>query len=127
MRPVELIIVVPARASESVTVSSCESLKLFVRIDAPGCADRSCSSKRFIGWRIRLLIDMIIVMCLIWLKCDRQKIYPTEFVTKLTEKGYLSALILEKYGGLVKHKSSVLGCGKYVSLPIQCNSTSFPR
>ena len=35
-----------------------------------------------------------------WQKCDRQKKYPTEFVSKLTEKGYLAALIPEKYGGL---------------------------
>ena len=35
-----------------------------------------------------------------WQKCDREKRYPTEFVSKLTEKGYLSVLIPEKFGGL---------------------------
>ena len=35
-----------------------------------------------------------------WQKCDREKSYPTEFVSKLTEKGYLSVLIPEKFGGL---------------------------
>lgn len=35
-----------------------------------------------------------------WQKCDREREYPTEFVSKLTEKGYLAALIPEQYGGL---------------------------
>ncbi len=35
-----------------------------------------------------------------WQKCDREMKYPTEFVRVLTEAGYLSALIPEKYGGL---------------------------
>ena len=35
-----------------------------------------------------------------WQKCDRQHKYPSEFVSALTEKGYLSTLIPEKYGGL---------------------------
>ena len=35
-----------------------------------------------------------------WQKCDREKSYPTEFVSRLKEEGYLSALIPKKYGGL---------------------------
>lgn len=35
-----------------------------------------------------------------WQKCDREKSYPTEFVAKLTQKGYLSVLIPEEFGGL---------------------------
>ena len=35
-----------------------------------------------------------------WQKCDAERAYPTEFVTALTEAGYLSALIPEQYGGL---------------------------
>ncbi len=35
-----------------------------------------------------------------WQKCDREKKYPTEFVSKLTEQGYLGVLIPEQYGGL---------------------------
>ena len=35
-----------------------------------------------------------------WQKCDREKQYPTEFVSKLTDNGYLGALIPEEYGGL---------------------------
>ena len=35
-----------------------------------------------------------------WQKCDREKSYPTEFVAKLTKKGYLSVLIPEEFGGL---------------------------
>ena len=35
-----------------------------------------------------------------WQKCDHEKNYPTEFVSKLTENGYLSVLIPELYGGL---------------------------
>ena len=35
-----------------------------------------------------------------WRRCDRDQVYPTEFVTALTEAGYLSALIPEQYGGL---------------------------
>ncbi len=34
-----------------------------------------------------------------WLKLDRDKQYPTEFVRELTQSGYLSALIPEEYGG----------------------------
>lgn len=34
-----------------------------------------------------------------WRKIDRERAYPTEFVTALTESGYLSALIPEEYGG----------------------------
>ena len=35
-----------------------------------------------------------------WQKCDQTQAYPVEFVTALTEAGYLSALIPEQYGGL---------------------------
>lgn len=35
-----------------------------------------------------------------WQKCDREKSYPTEFVARLTQKGYLSVLIPEEFGGL---------------------------
>jgi len=35
-----------------------------------------------------------------WQKCDREKVYPSEFVSKLTDEGYLSALIPQEYGGL---------------------------
>ena len=34
-----------------------------------------------------------------WRKLDREMAYPTEFVTALTESGFLSALIPEEYGG----------------------------
>jgi alkylation response protein AidB-like acyl-CoA dehydrogenase len=34
-----------------------------------------------------------------WRELDRERRYPTEFVTALTEAGYLSALIPEAYGG----------------------------
>ncbi len=34
-----------------------------------------------------------------WRKCDREQIYPVEFVNALTNDGYLSALIPEEYGG----------------------------
>lgn len=34
-----------------------------------------------------------------WRQCDREQAYPTEFVTALTEAGYLGALIPEAYGG----------------------------
>ncbi|MBN9451204.1 MAG: acyl-CoA/acyl-ACP dehydrogenase [Bosea sp.] len=34
-----------------------------------------------------------------WRKLDREMDYPTEFVTALTESGFLSALIPEEYGG----------------------------
>jgi alkylation response protein AidB-like acyl-CoA dehydrogenase len=34
-----------------------------------------------------------------WRELDRQRGYPTEFVSALTEAGYLSALIPEEYGG----------------------------
>src|SRR6185437_6925962 len=34
-----------------------------------------------------------------WRALDRQRSYPTEFVTALTEAGYLAALIPEEYGG----------------------------
>ena len=35
-----------------------------------------------------------------WQKCDREKSYPSEFVSKLTQNGYLSVLIPEQFGGL---------------------------
>jgi alkylation response protein AidB-like acyl-CoA dehydrogenase len=35
-----------------------------------------------------------------WRQCDRDQAYPSEFVTALTEAGYLSALIPEEFGGL---------------------------
>ena len=35
-----------------------------------------------------------------WQNCDKNNLYPTEFVNALTEAGYLSALIPEEYGGL---------------------------
>jgi hypothetical protein len=34
-----------------------------------------------------------------WRRLDRERRYPTEFVTALTEAGYLSVLIPEEYGG----------------------------
>lgn len=34
-----------------------------------------------------------------WRRLDREMAYPTEFVTALTESGFLSALIPEEYGG----------------------------
>jgi acyl-CoA dehydrogenase len=34
-----------------------------------------------------------------WRKLDRERSYPTEFVTALTEAGYLASLIPEAYGG----------------------------
>lgn len=34
-----------------------------------------------------------------WQKLDRERAYPTEFVTALTEAGFLSVLIPEEYGG----------------------------
>jgi len=34
-----------------------------------------------------------------WRKLDRDRIYPTEFVTALTEAGYLGSLIPEEFGG----------------------------
>ncbi len=34
-----------------------------------------------------------------WRKLDAERAYPTEFVTALTESGYLGALIPEEYGG----------------------------
>src|SRR3982074_1547743 len=34
-----------------------------------------------------------------WRKLDRERGYPTDFVAALTEAGYLSALIPERYGG----------------------------
>jgi alkylation response protein AidB-like acyl-CoA dehydrogenase len=34
-----------------------------------------------------------------WRKLDRERCYPTEFVTALTEAGFLAALIPEQYGG----------------------------
>jgi acyl-CoA dehydrogenase len=34
-----------------------------------------------------------------WRKLDRERAYPTEFVSALTEAGYLAALIPEQYGG----------------------------
>jgi len=35
-----------------------------------------------------------------WRRCDREQAYPNEFVSALTEAGYLGALIPEQYGGL---------------------------
>jgi len=35
-----------------------------------------------------------------WRRCDRDQTYPSEFVSALTEAGYLSALIPEEFGGL---------------------------
>ena len=34
-----------------------------------------------------------------WRNCDRDRAYPTDFVTELTRSGYLGALIPQKYGG----------------------------
>ncbi|NNE22503.1 MAG: acyl-CoA/acyl-ACP dehydrogenase [Rhizobiales bacterium] len=34
-----------------------------------------------------------------WRECDRERNYPTQFVTALTEAGYLGALIPEEFGG----------------------------
>ena len=35
-----------------------------------------------------------------WRDLDRERAYPSEFVSALTEQGYLSALIPEEYGGI---------------------------
>ena len=35
-----------------------------------------------------------------WQACDKDDVYPSAFVNRLTEEGYLSALIPEAYGGL---------------------------
>ena len=35
-----------------------------------------------------------------WQACDKDDAYPSAFVNRLTEEGYLSALIPEAYGGL---------------------------
>ena len=35
-----------------------------------------------------------------WQACDEGSAYPSAFVNRLTEEGYLSALIPEEYGGL---------------------------
>jgi acyl-CoA dehydrogenase len=35
-----------------------------------------------------------------WRRLDRDRVYPTDFVSALTEEGYLSVLIPEQYGGL---------------------------
>ena len=35
-----------------------------------------------------------------WQACDKDDAYPSTFVNRLTEEGYLSALIPEAYGGL---------------------------
>ena len=35
-----------------------------------------------------------------WQNCDKNNLYPSEFVNAITEAGYLSALIPEEYGGL---------------------------
>ena len=35
-----------------------------------------------------------------WQRCYREKKYPSEFVSKLTNQGYLSTLIPEEFGGL---------------------------
>ena len=35
-----------------------------------------------------------------WQKCDRENSYPLKFVNELSDAGYLSALIPEKFGGL---------------------------
>ena len=35
-----------------------------------------------------------------WQACDKDDAYPSAFVKRLTEEGYLSALIPEAYGGL---------------------------
>ena len=34
-----------------------------------------------------------------WRALDRERAYPTEFVTALTKAGFLAALIPEEYGG----------------------------
>ena len=34
-----------------------------------------------------------------WQRVDRERAYPTEFVTALTRAGFLAALIPEEYGG----------------------------
>ncbi len=34
-----------------------------------------------------------------WRKLDRERAYPTEFVTALTEAGFLAALIPDEFGG----------------------------
>ena len=53
---------------------------------------------------IRAIRDAVAALCSgfpgeYWREKDRAQAYPTEFVTALTEAGYLSALIPEEYGG----------------------------
>jgi acyl-CoA dehydrogenase len=45
-----------------------------------------------------------------WRKLDRERAYPTDFVAALTEAGFLSALIPERYGGngLTLHEAAVI-------------------
>jgi len=35
-----------------------------------------------------------------WQRCDRERAYPAEFVSALTQSGYLAALVPEQYGGV---------------------------
>ena len=35
-----------------------------------------------------------------WQRCDRERAYPEEFVSALTQSGYLAALVPEQYGGV---------------------------
>ena len=47
-----------------------------------------------------------------WRQCDRDRAYPTEFVTALTEAGFLAALIPEEYGGSglgISEAAAILG------------------
>ena len=43
-----------------------------------------------------------------WRKLDRELAYPSEFVAALTDAGYLSVLIPEKYGGIGLGLSAVV-------------------
>ena len=47
-----------------------------------------------------------------WRQCDRDRAYPTEFVTALTDAGFLAALIPEEYGGSglgISEAAAILG------------------
>ncbi len=47
-----------------------------------------------------------------WRALDRERAYPTEFVTALTEAGWLSVLIPEQYGGAGLGLEAVIGLAK---------------
>ncbi len=58
-----------------------------------------------------------------WRACDRETAYPTEFVTALSEAGFLAALIPEEYGGSGLPLSAAAAILEQVNLS-GCNSTA---